>query len=187
MSLDHATATRSPSAEAATARKVIPLAQRRLDLLFIAFFLVNLCFITYIVDLEQLVIANPAHFTYPLWPPAPLVDLVHSYGNALDPLQVARPVWWKMTIWIDVLGFGPFYAFATYAFIRGRDWIRIPTVFWAGLMVANVTIILGEEFAGPHATPYPLIVFLLNLPWLLFPLAAVARVARADHPFTTAP
>ena len=29
-------------------------------------------------------------------------------------------------------------------------------MFWAGLMFANVTIILGEELMGPHATPTPI-------------------------------
>jgi hypothetical protein len=31
----------------------------------------------YIVDLEQLVIADPNHFNYPVRPPSKLVDLVH--------------------------------------------------------------------------------------------------------------
>jgi EXPERA (EXPanded EBP superfamily) len=165
-------------------RRPIPLARRRRDLLFVAFFLLNLGFITYIVDVEQLVIADPVHFTYPLWPPAPLVDLVHWYGRTFDPLLLARPVWWKMTIWIDALGFGPFYAIAIYAYLRGREWIRVPTLLWAGVMLTNITIILGEEFAGPHATPQPLVVFLANLPWLLVPLGAIARMAPAEHPFS---
>ena len=49
-------------------RQPIPLRQRPLDIAILVFFLVNLLFITYVVDLEQLVIANPAHFTYPIWP-----------------------------------------------------------------------------------------------------------------------
>jgi hypothetical protein len=53
-------------------RRPIPIRQRRLDLLFVAFFLLNFGFITYVVDLEQVVIAGPARFSYPLWPPAPL-------------------------------------------------------------------------------------------------------------------
>lgn len=166
------------------ARRPIPLARRRIDLLFVAFFLVNLCFITYIVDLEQLVIADPAHFSYPLWPPAPLVDLVHWWGRTFDPVLLARPVWWKATIWIDALGFGPFYAVAIYAFIKGKDWIRVPCFLWAGLMLANVIIILSEERFGPYATPQFPMVLLANLPWLLLPLAVTARLARAEHPFT---
>ena len=89
-------------------------------------FLVNLLAITYVVDLEQLVIANPAHFTYPAWPPRFAIDADHWWGRTFDPLQLARPVWWKMTIWIDVLLFGPFYVVATYAYLRGRAWIASP-------------------------------------------------------------
>ena len=72
-----------------------------------------------LVDLEQLVISNASHFTYPLWPPPFAVDLVHWWGRSFDPLVIARPVWWKVTIWIDALFFGPFYLMAIYAFLRG--------------------------------------------------------------------
>jgi hypothetical protein len=167
-------------------RSVIPLSLRRVDLAILAFFFVNILFITYIVDLEQLVIADPAHFAYPIWPPGPLVDLVHWWGNTFDPLQMARPVWWKMTIWIDVLGFGPFYVAAIYAFIKGRDWIRLPSLLYSATMLTNVTIILGEEYAGPHATPHFPIVFLANLAWLVFPIVIIARMWRSETPFTRA-
>lgn len=166
------------------ARQTIPLTQRPWDYAFLAFFLVNLCFITYIVDLEQLVIANPAHFTYPLWPPAPLVDLVHRYARAYDPLVLARPPWWKMTIWFDALGFGPFYAASIYAWARGRDWIRLPSLLYGASIITIVCVILSEEYGGPHATPHFPIVLLLNLPWIMFPALIIARMWRSEHPFT---
>ena len=163
----------------------LPLSRRKFDLVFLAFFFVNLTFITYIVDLEQLVIADPHHFSYPAWPPARLVDLVHFWGDRFDPLQNARPVWWKATIWIDALFFGPFYAFALYAFVRGRDWIRLPGIIWASVMMTNVTIIMSEEIFGPFASPRLLIVTLANAPWFLFPVALIARLWR-EAPFRPA-
>jgi len=48
--------------------ETIPFSQRRVDILLVAFFLINLLFVSYLIDIEQLVIANPAHFTYPIWP-----------------------------------------------------------------------------------------------------------------------
>jgi hypothetical protein len=165
-------------------REVIPLRQRPVDIAIVAFFLVNILFITYVVDLEQLVIADPAHFTYPLWPPPPAVDIIHWYGRTFDPLLMARPVWWKMTIWIDDLLYGPFYLVAIYAFVKGKEWIRIPSVFYGGMLFATVVIILGEELAGPHASPTFPIVLLDNLPWLLFPIIIAARMARSPTPFT---
>ena len=61
------------------------------------------------IDIEQLVIADPAHFTYPIWPPRFMVDLIHWWGRTYDPPLMAREPWWRATIWIDQLVFGPFY------------------------------------------------------------------------------
>jgi hypothetical protein len=164
-------------------RVAIPLGQRKLDWVLVAFCAVNLFFITYFIDIEQLTVANPLHFHYPLWPPRPFVDLVHSYGQKYDPLLMARPAFWRMTIWIDVIWNGPFYVFAIYAIIRGREWIRVPALVWCGSMTAVVLIILSEEYNGVHRAPQFLVILALNLPWLLLPLGTLARMARA-HPFS---
>jgi hypothetical protein len=164
--------------------RAIPFSQRKWDWLFVLFFLVNLFFITYVVDLEQLVIPDPANYEQPAWPPAPMVEMVHKYGQSHDPLLLARPPWWKMAIWLDVLFYGPFYAFAIYAFIRGREWIRLPAIFYSGMMFAGVFIILGEEAWGPHAAPNFPLVLGLNLPWLLVPILLTLRLRR-EHPFST--
>ena len=161
----------------------LPLRRRPGDWALLAFFAVNLFVITYMVDLEQLVIADPAHFTYPLWPPPFMVDLVHWWGRTFDPVLLARPVWWKMTIWIDALFFGPFYVVAIYAFIQGRDWIRIPGIIYAAVMLTNVTIILGEEAFGPYRSPALGVVLLANAAWVLFPLYLIVRLGRSTHPF----
>lgn len=165
-------------------RERIPLRERPWDMVIVAFFCTNLFFITYIVDIEQLTVPNAYHFHYPLWPPPPLVNLVHWWGNHFDPLLMARPPFWKMTIWIDAVFFGPFYAVAIYAFIRGRDWIRLPSVYWAGMMVSNVLIILAEEYSGVHRSPHFGIVLAANVPWLLLPAGVVLRMMLSAHPFT---
>ena len=164
----------------------VPLRQRKYDLIFLVFFLVNLTFVTYIVDIESLIIADPDDFEYPLWPPPALVDLIHWYGETYDPLLMARPPFWQMTIWIDVIFFGPFYAFAIYAFIRGRDWIRIPALVWSGTMLANVLIILMDETYGVTPAKNLAFVFAVNGPWLLMPFAMIWRMRR-EHPFGPKP
>ncbi len=160
----------------------VPLRERKLDLVFLVFFVVNLSFVTYIVDLEALVIADPSDFEYPVWPPPPFVDLIHWYGETYDPLLLARPPFWQMTMWIDVIFFGPFYAFAIYAFIRGRSWIRIPALVWSGMMLSNVLIILMDEVYG--VTPARDLAFVLavDAPWLLMPFAVIWRLRR-ERPF----
>lgn len=165
-------------------RTIIPLSERRRDIAILVFFGINILFITPLVDLEQLVIADPSNFEYPPWPPAVFVDLVHWWGRNFDPVLLARPAWWKMTIWIDQLFFGPFYLFAIYAFIKGRDWIRLPSVVYASVLITVVTIILGEECMGSHRTPELGVVLLANAPWLLFPLFILHRMWPGEHPFT---
>jgi hypothetical protein len=165
-------------------RHPIPLKERKTDYIYIAFFLVNLLFITYIVDLEQLVIKDPANFKYPLWPLPFFVDMVHWWGNNFDPLQNARPMWWKATIWLDVLFFGPYYLAATYAFIKGKDWIRIPTIIIMSILFTNVFIILSEEIGGTITAKNLPLVILANAPWFLFPVFLIWKMWKHPYPFT---
>jgi EXPERA (EXPanded EBP superfamily) len=163
----------------------VPLRRRPYDLFFVIFFAVNALVITYIVDLEQLVVADPSHFSYPVWPPGPAIDLVHWWGNHYDPLLMARPPFWQMTIWIDVVFFGPFYFLAVYAFVRGRNWIKVPALVWSGTMLANVLIILMDERYGVTPAPNFGLVVAANLAWLLTPFLMMWRMRR-DQPFSRA-
>jgi hypothetical protein len=165
-------------------RLPIPLKRRPVDIVFLGFFIVNLLCISYVISLEQIVIANPASFAWPFWPPRSAIALIHWWEKTYDPLLWARPAWYRATIWIDALLFGPFYAAAIYAYARGREWIRTPSILWAGLMFANVTIILFDEVLGVHASPHPFIVLASNTSWLVFPILIVWRMARHEHPFT---
>ena len=163
----------------------IPLSRRRADWVILAFFLINILFITYVVDLEQLVISDPSHFTYPAWPPAFAIDAIHNYGRTYDPVLIARPAWWKVLIAIDVFFFGPFYVVAIYAFWKGKEWIRIPSIIYAAALITDVMVILDEELYGVHATPHPEVVLALNAPWLLVPIFILVRMGTRLHPFTT--
>lgn len=135
------------------------------------------------IDIEQLVIADPSDFEYPIWPPRFIIDMVHWYGETFDPVLLERPMWWKMTIWIDQIFFGPFYAFALYAIWKGKSWIRLPAIIWAAVMMTNVTIILGEEIGGPHASPKLFNVLLANAAWFLIPIYTMWRFWFSSEPF----
>jgi hypothetical protein len=166
-------------------RTVVPLRKRPLDIALVAFFAINLVFVTYMIDIEQLVIDDPRDFEYPLWPPRWMVDLVHWWGFNFDPPLIAREPWWRATIWIDQVFFGPFYAVAIYAYVKGKDWIRIPSIIWGSVMITNVTIILFEEIAGEHATDALGMILFANASWLLFPILTIGRMWLAgEHPFT---
>jgi hypothetical protein len=165
-------------------RQPIPLKRRPLDVGLLGFFVFNLLFISYLVSLEQIVIADPASSVRPFWPPRSAIALIHWWEKTYDPLLWARPAWYRATIWIDALLFGPFYAAAIYAYARGREWIRLPSMVWAGLMFANVTIILFDELLGAYASPHPFVVLGANASWIVVPVLVVWRMASRQHPFS---
>ena len=65
---------------------------------------------------------------------------------------------------------------------KGKSWVRIPCLVWAGMMIAIVTIILFEELWGTPPTAARGLVLAANLPWLLFPFAVIWRM-RHEDPF----
>ena len=156
--------------------------RRPLDIILLVFFIFNLVAITYLFDIEQIIITDVNHFTYPAWPPRAIVDLGHWWGSTFDPVLNARPVWWRATIWIDAILFGPYYALAIYAFIRRRNWIRIPSIMYASVMLTNVTIILSEEIWGPYATPHLANVIGANAAYLIAPALLIWRMRREPFP-----
>lgn len=162
----------------------LPLSKRKIDIAIIFFFIINLGFVTYMVDIEQLVVADTNNFSYPVWPPHWMIDLVHWYGRNFDPVLMARPAWWRATIWIDVLFFGPYYAAAIYAFIKGWNRIRLVSIVWAAVMLTNVSIILFEEIAGEYPTPELPRVLMANAAWLIFPIIVLFRMWRSAEPFS---
>jgi len=99
-----------------------------------------------------------------------MVDLVHWYGNNFDPLLIARPAWWRATIWIAALFFGPFYVFAIYAYAKGKNWIRFASIVCASVMLTNVFIILFTCIIMGAVLPviiYNLFIY-KNFGWFLF-------------------
>ncbi len=163
---------------------VIPLKERPVDILILGFYFLNILFITYIIDIEQIMIADVTDFEYPIWPPVFIVDLVHWWGNTYDPLLMARPMFWQMEIWLDQIFFGPYYVVAIYAFIKGKNWIRIPSIIYGTMLFTNVFIILGEEIWGVHATGSVPMVLFANAAWFLMPILVIARMWMNEKPFT---
>ena len=165
-------------------KEKIPLKKRPYDIVFIIWFLLNLIIIVYVIDIEQLIIKDPSSFTQPLWPPAFVVNGMHWWGNNFDPLLIARPVFYQTTVWIDVLFFGPFYIVATYAFIKGKNWIRIPSILYSSIICANLNIIFFAAFSGDYPKPVTGIYLAAYLPYLVFPILLAVRMILKSHPFT---
>ena len=87
-------------------------------------------------------------------------------------------------MWGDVFFLGPFYAVALYAFVRGCNWIRVPT-FVYGSHVLSYALVLGpEQLNGIYASPRPAVLFAFYTPYWIFAVALMIRVRR-KQPFAS--
>eukprot|EP00700_Malawimonas_jakobiformis_P002402 EC724042.1.p1 GENE.EC724042.1~~EC724042.1.p1 ORF type:complete len:187 (+),score=43.90 EC724042.1:61-621(+) len=166
-------------------RGAVPFLKRPADVAIVVFFVIAF-FIVFLLDLEQVAISDPSiPFDYPLMPPKFFVDLIHWWGRTYDHVLWVRETWFKATIYIDLFYFAPFYLVAIPAFILGKDWIRMPTMFWSGVMFTIVTCILAEEVWGAHASPDIAVILAAYGPYWLAPLLIALRMfVGGSHPFS---
>jgi len=120
------------------------------------------------------------------------------YSSGTDSLILVDPRFVQVTVGTSALLFGVFYLVLIYAFVRGRDWIRLPAVFYAGMVVMGTGVYLAVGLLGDaplfHLACGPASGYdykfvsaakslAYNLPYPLVGLLLVARMWR-DHPFT---
>lgn len=121
------------------------------------------------------------------------------YHNGNESLVLANPRFVQITTgWVSAMLFGVFYLVLIYAFVVGRDWIRLPAVFYAGMVVMGTAVYLGVGILGDaplfqlacggasaydYKFPNPALSLAYNLPYPLTGLLLVARMWRAN-PFT---
>ncbi|OQR95103.1 hypothetical protein ACHHYP_00389 [Achlya hypogyna] len=119
------------------------------------------------------------------WPPPFLVRALHQWGDDFDPLLNARPLWFKVCFGLEMTLQVPYYIVAIYAFTKGCEWIRLPTVIYASMSLTTMisfsransshAIVLVEQFYGEFATPAPLVILASYLPFAFAPAAFLYR------------
>ena len=122
------------------------------------------------------------------------------YHSGTDSLILVDPRFVQVTVGTSAV-LGLFYLVLIYAFARGREWIRLPAVFYAGMVVMGTGVYLAVGFlgdaplfhlaCGPDSTyDYKFVSaaksLAYNLPYPFVALLLVARMSRA-HPFTRRP
>ena len=123
------------------------------------------------------------------------------YHSGTDSLILVDPRFVQVTVGTSAVLFGVFYLVLIYAFARGREWIRLPAVFYAGMVVMGTGVYLAVGLLGDaplfHLACGPDSIYdykfvsaakslAYNLPYPVVALLLVARISRA-HPFTRRP
>jgi hypothetical protein len=121
----------------------------------------------------------------PIVPDSPnvLVQGVWLYAKDADPLLIANPYNLRISCAISAFVFGSFYPVLVYAFVRGRNWIRMPAIIYVAAMTYGMVNFLWMEFMGPMPPTALAWFFGWNLPYLIVPLLLGWRMRRAE-PFS---
>ncbi|WP_245979833.1 EXPERA domain-containing protein [Gryllotalpicola protaetiae] len=170
----------SPAAGSATRTTNLPITQRPIDFLFLVVFAVFI--VTSIISdsVEGLGLDQVADS------PNILVRWNFWYASNFDPLYQAHPLWLRFISGTSAFVYIVFYVVLLFALVRGWNWIQLPSVIYATMIIALTGIpIFGVELFGPagQATPNVGVFLAFNLPYIVFPLLLLIRM-RKPLPFT---
>ena len=110
----------------------------------------------------------------------------YAYASVNDPLFLNPPIWMRFVTGLSAFVYAPFYIVLVYALITARNWIQLPAVIYATMIVSLTGIVVfGVEFFGEPEwrTPNPLGFLAFTLPYVLIPLLLLIRM-RKPVPFT---
>lgn len=128
-----------------TETRTLPLRERKTDWFFVVVFSC-FAFTSFAADsVNALLSPSPTSG----WGMARAVYDLYAVGN--DPLLIANPSWMRAMCFVSAFVFGPFYVALVHAFVTGNDRIRPFAIFYAGMIVESLLVILYVEFAGEGA------------------------------------
>jgi hypothetical protein len=160
----------------------LPLRKRPIDVVFLVFFSVFIvtCIISDSVEglgLDQ--VANSPNI---------LVQWNYWYASNFDPLYQSHPVWLRFISGTSAFVYVIFYILLIISIIKRWNWIQLPSVIYATMIIALTGIpIFGVEFFGSAAerTPNVAVFLAFNAPYIVLPLLLLIRM-RKPKPFTRA-
>jgi hypothetical protein len=160
--------------------KNLALKQRSFDYVFIVFF--SWAFVSCMISdaIPTLgIVQSPDS-------PNILAQINYAYSSVNDPLFMHPPVWMRFVTGLSAFVYAPFYIVLVYALITGKNWIQLPSLIYATMIVTLTgVVVFGVEFFGEpeFRTPNPVGFLAYNLPYVLIPLVLLIRM-RKPQPFT---
>jgi hypothetical protein len=120
----------------------------------------------------------------PFLVPSAARHLVTTYVNTYrDPLFITYPLWYQSLVTAELYIQLPFFIAALYAFIKRRNWIRIPAIIVGSMMIESMVPIL-TTLATHEARGYDRAKVLgFYVPYLVIPMMLVSKMAMSPTPF----
>ena len=110
--------------------------------------------------------------------PAFLVQSLDDWvRDADDQLTGRPPIWYKAFVWVELLFHLPYFFAATYAFVRGANWIRDVSIMYATAVLASMVAIMPAAWELSHAPLQTKLTLQSVLAiWCLLPVLLIQRV-----------
>ncbi len=83
---------------------------------------------------------------------------------------------------IDEWVYGPMYLVLIYAFVRRREWVRLPALLFGGAIIYSTLVYFLTEFLSEGHRANLTMVTLVNIPYTIVPCLLVWRLWR-PRPF----
>jgi hypothetical protein len=98
-----------------------------------------------------------------------------------DPLFKVVPLWLQVLCSIEVFIFGPLYLACAYGLKWKTRWLSAVALPFCGALVYSTIVYFAMEILEFQAGTNLLIVFVVNIPWTIFPIVLAHRVIQLDH------
>ena len=93
-----------------------------------------------------------------------------------DPLFYKIPDWLIVMCTIEVFLFGPLYAISAYGLQYRRKWLPYVALPFCGALFYSTLVYFAMEFIYPVPGTNMFMVFIVNIPWSIFPVLLGYRV-----------
>lgn len=100
-----------------------------------------------------------------------------------DDFLLAHNTFARFSTLVSAFVYGPFYALLVYAFVKGKNWIRIPAFMYVGAMLHGTAEFLWWEYNLGLPPRVPLVFWAFYGPYVVIPIALAIRMRRAN-PFS---
>ncbi|HAI76724.1 MAG TPA: DUF2781 domain-containing protein, partial [Microscillaceae bacterium] len=102
--------------------------------------------------------------------------LYTHYAAPIDPLVAVNPLWLQTMCFISAFVWGPFYLVLVYAFIQGKNWIRLPALMYGAALTYGMVVVFVEEFYGAVPPTHAGLFLAFNLPYKIMPVLLLIRM-----------
>eukprot|EP00474_Spongospora_subterranea_P000332 CRZ00790.1 hypothetical protein [Spongospora subterranea] len=120
-----------------------------------------------------------ARSPYPNWPPRAVIDLLVYYGVYYSPWSLRRPGWAVRIGMFNLFIAMPLYAVGCWMALINRPLSTFMVTMDAVLTLTCTLFQLSEQLRS-H---YSLVVLMVNLPWIIVPLAIIYRTIARPAPY----